>query len=74
MKKVARPELCKFASLISKLNGHQKARVAELAVTVRLLIHGFEVFDPVIMWSAADLLVALPSSKRVVRVQVKWAR
>ena len=55
------------------LTGNQRGRVAEAAVLLRLCLRGFEIYQPQFEGEHTDLLVGLPKTRQVVRLQVKLA-
>jgi len=57
----------------SRLSRHQKAKVAEAAVLLRLVLHGFTPFGSVFDGDKTDWLVEAGDG-RAWKIQVKWAK
>lgn len=66
-----RPEASQFAPLVAALDRHQKAKLAEIAIIFRLILHQFAVFEPLSPWSGADILVGVLGSTKKISIQVK---
>jgi len=58
----------------NSLNSNQRAKVAEAAVLLRLLAHGFTPFGSVFDGDKTDWLVEIPKTGKVLKIQVKLAR
>jgi hypothetical protein len=52
----------------------QKAKVAEAAILLRLVLHGLNPYTSVFDGDKIDWIVEHPSSGRLLKLQVKWAR
>jgi len=59
------------SSVKTDLSRDRKAQIAEAAVLLRLLVHGFDVFKPLSASSKVDWLAS--DGQRNLRIQVKWA-
>lgn len=55
------------------ISNHQKAKIAEAAVLLRLVLHGMAPYCSPFDGDRADWIVEVPQTGRVLRVQVKWA-
>lgn len=71
--KKERGEESKYYQLALKLDANQRAKVAEVAVLLRLTLQGFEVFRGVQDGAKADWVVQVPATNKLWRVQVKLA-
>ena len=71
--KKTRGEKSKFADFEPHLNNGQKAKVAEAAVLFRLCLNGFVPFGSMFDGDKADWLVQIPSTGKILKIQVKWA-
>lgn len=72
-KKVRGPESLLHQMVSAKtLSPHDKAKVAEAAVLLRLVLHGLTTFGSIFDGDKADWLVETPKG-RLCRLQVKWA-
>lgn len=49
-----------------------KGLLAEAAIRLRLLMHGFEVFTPLDGNSKIDLICLAPETKAIYKIQIKW--
>jgi len=56
------------------LSNHQRAKVAEAAVLLRILIHGMSPYGSVFDGDKTDWLVEVPNTPRVLKIQVKWTQ
>ena len=52
----------------------QKAKIAEAAVMLRLVLQGFCPFGSVFDGDKTDWLVEIPQTGKVLKIQVKWAK
>ncbi len=55
------------------LSPDKKAELSEAAVLFRLVLHGFHVMSPLFDCAKTDWLVEVPETRRLLRIQVKWA-
>jgi len=55
------------------LSNHQKAKIAEAAVLLRLVLHGMTPYGSPFDGDRADWVVEAPQTGRILKVQVKWA-
>lgn len=55
------------------LTRQQKGRIAEAAVLLRLVLHGFSPMSSPFDGDRVDYLVEVPESRRILKLQVKWA-
>lgn len=62
-------ELCKMAEN-REFSTSEKGAIAENAVRLRLMINGFEIYEPI---AKVDFIVLNPLTDRVSKIQVKWA-
>ncbi len=56
-----------------ELTRQQKGRLAETAALLRLILHGFNPLTSPFEGDPVDFFVEVPETRRVLRLQVKWA-
>jgi transcriptional regulator with XRE-family HTH domain len=70
-----RGEVSKFFQAIQgrELSRLQKAKIAEAAVALRLVVHGFEVYGSMFDGDKPDWVVQVPETGKIHTIQVRWA-
>jgi transcriptional regulator with XRE-family HTH domain len=57
-----------------ELTRQEKAKIAEAAVLLRLVLHGFIAFGSVFDGDKADWMVEVPETGRIHKIQVRWVK
>ncbi len=59
------------ATVLQNLTSQQRGRIAEAAVLIRLVLHGYEVYTSVFDGDKVDCLVCVSESGRILKLQVR---
>jgi len=57
-----------------ELSRQEKAKIAEAAVLLRLVLHGFLTYRSLFDGEKADWVVEIPERKKILKIQVRWAQ